>query len=260
MLHSSIPNSEYRILEIKASMETYIDLTRNRSLLVKQCSIFVSCLVECQDTSWPRTIPKIEIYVKNGKCTQLRNCEALVGCTTFEGNVIVRESFNPKANTTIPASFPALREITGYLVIFHVKTDLGSLENLFPNLAVIRGTYQIVHYSLVIYGTFFENVGLPSLTVIKSGGVRLDHNKQMCYIQTVKWRSIVLDKAYTEENFGISFYRNNENCYDQCLDNHCIAPSGHDSTRQQYCFGPGNKTNAQCQKCKFEFQASFASV
>ncbi|XP_065059837.1 putative insulin-like peptide receptor isoform X1 [Rhopilema esculentum] len=216
------------------------------------CIEFSLCVIypykKCQDTSWPRTIPKIDIYVKNGKCTQRRNCEALVGCTTFEGNVIVRESFNPKANTTIPASFPALREITGYLVIFHVKTDLGSLENLFPNLAVIRGTYQIVHYSLVIYGTFFENVGLPSLTVIKSGGVRLDHNKQMCYIQTVKWRSIVLDKAYTEENFGISFYRNNENCYDQCLENHCIAPSGHDSTRQQYCFGPGNKTNAQCQK------------
>ena len=127
------------------------------------------------------------------------------------------------------------------------------MNNLFPNLAVIRGTSQILHYSLIIYQTLLERVILPSLTVIKSGGVRIDQNDQMCYIKTISWGSIVLDKGLTEENFGLTFYKNNENCYDKCLTGSCYAPSGHGSARQQHCFGPGNrlKDNPQCQKCKF---------
>ena len=193
---------------------------------------------------------KQHIWVKDGKCTESSHCDQLVNCTTFKGNIILREAIgsNIKINTTIPATFPALLEITGYLVVVYFQKPLK--VDVFPNLAVIRGKEQIVHYSLVFYRTSLERVGLPSLTVIKSGGVRFDHNSQMCYVKTVKWRAIVLEKEHTVENFGISLYKNNDNCYDKCLDNHCVAPSGHDSTRQQYCFGPGNATHLECQKCK----------
>ena len=127
-------------------------------------------------------------------------------------------------------------------------TDTPSLSNLFPNLAVIRGQQQVMHYSLVIWNTLFEKVILPSLTAIKSGGVRIDRNDQMCYIKTIRWQSIVLDSSLAEENFGIAFYKNNDNCYDKCLIGSCYAPSG--STRKQHCFGPGSSENAECQKCE----------
>ena len=179
----------------------------------------------------------------------MSNCESLRNCTTFQGSIVVRAMFKPTNRRLLDASFPALREITGYLIIIYLR-DLHSLANLFPNLAVIRGQEQVVHYSLVIYNTLLEKVILPSLTVIKSGGVRIDHNDQMCYIKTIRWRSIVLEKGLTEDNFGIAFYKNNENCYNKCLIGNCYAPSGHDSTRQQHCFGPGNSEDAECQKCK----------
>lgn len=42
------------------------------------------------------------------------------------------------------------REVTGYMVLFRVN-GLKTLENMFPNLAVIRGEQLIKHYALIIY-------------------------------------------------------------------------------------------------------------
>ena len=206
----------------------------------------------------------MQVFVKDGKCSESSRCESLVNCTTYRGSIIVREAIANNITTTLSATFPALREITGFLVVVYFRKPLKF--TVFPNLAVIRGQEQIVHYSLVVYRTMLQRVGLPSLTVIKSGGVRFDHNSQMCYIKTVKWRSIVLDKGHTVENFGISLYKNNENCFDRCLGSQCIAPSGHESVRQQYCYGPGSKANPECQKCEytemvslFQSKVNFAS-
>lgn len=191
----------------------------------------------------------MEIWITDGRCSKSSLCELLVNCTTYQGSIILREAIGSNISTSIAATFPALREITGYLAVVYLQKPLK--VDVFPNLAVIRGKEQIVHYSLVFYRTSFEKVGLPSLTVVKSGGLRFDHNSQMCYIKTVKWRSIVLEREHTEKNFGISFYKNNDNCFDKCLGSYCVAPSGHESTRQMYCFGPGNSTNPECQKCKW---------
>ena len=204
------------------------------------------CILECT----PMLFTHHQLWLSKGKCTALSNCEPLRNCTTYQGSIVVRATFNPNAKPLFDASFPALREITGYLIIIYLR-DTRSLSNLFPNLAVIRGEEQVVHYSLVIYSTLLEKVILPSLTVIKSGGVRIDHNDQMCYINTIRWRSIVLERGLTEENFGIAFYKNNENCYNKCLIGSCYAPSGLGSARKQHCLGPGNSENAECQKCMY---------
>jgi insulin receptor len=50
-------------------------------------------------------------------------------------------------------SFPELREITGYLLIYRV-TGLTSLGRMFPNLTVIRGNSLFVDYALVVYEMF----------------------------------------------------------------------------------------------------------
>ena len=47
-------------------------------------------------------------------------------------------------------SFPALREITGYLFFYRVF-GLRSIGQLFPNLAVIRGQQLFFDYSFIVY-------------------------------------------------------------------------------------------------------------
>lgn len=47
-------------------------------------------------------------------------------------------------------SFPKLREITGYLLMYRVD-GLKSLSKLFPNLEVIRGNILLTDYAFMIY-------------------------------------------------------------------------------------------------------------
>eukprot|EP00794_Sanderia_malayensis_P009771 gene9771-10770_t len=196
----------------------------------------------------------LTLWLLDGWCT--RGCSELQNCTTFFGNIIVRPALTVKGNSTITKkmdSFPALREITGYLIVVFLK-EYSKMPYLFPNLAVIRGRELFLHYALVYYRTELEKVNLPSLTVIESGGVRIDHNDNMCYVETVRWSSIVLENTQTRENFGLVFNKNNKNCYDKCYSRKCFAPSGHGNTRRQYCWGPGSKTGSfECQTfCKGE--------
>ena len=190
--------------------------------------------------------------VSKGECSVRSKCGRLVNCTTFQGSIIVREALGKNVATDVTAWFPALREITGYLAIVHIYNSANqvTVEKLFPNLAVIRGQEQILHYSLVIVRTNLKRIVLPSLMQIQSGGVRIDNNERMCYVQTIHWRAIVLDTKQTKENFGISFYNNNEDCYDKCHGK-CIATRRHDNTRKRYCFGPGYGSNYECQKRTF---------
>lgn len=46
--------------------------------------------------------------------------------------------------------FRIFREITGYLVMYRVY-GLRTLENMFPNLAVIRGDELILHYAFMLF-------------------------------------------------------------------------------------------------------------
>lgn len=47
-------------------------------------------------------------------------------------------------------SFPELREITGYLLLYRVD-GLKTLSKLFPNLEVIRGDILLTDYAFMIY-------------------------------------------------------------------------------------------------------------
>jgi hypothetical protein len=60
---------------------------------------------------------------------------------------------------------------------------------------VIRGHKLVQHYALAIYqNAKMENVGLPSLTHIMNGGVRIEKNPSLCYVDTVDWNKIVQRK------------------------------------------------------------------
>uniref|UniRef100_T1JFU0 Tyrosine-protein kinase receptor n=1 Tax=Strigamia maritima TaxID=126957 RepID=T1JFU0_STRMM len=84
-------------------------------------------------------------------------------------------------------SFPRLREITGFFLLYRVA-GLTSLRNLFPNLAVIRGTKLFHNYGFVIYEMMaLEEVSLPSLTHVLRGSVRISRNPHLCYVNTIDW-------------------------------------------------------------------------
>jgi len=74
----------------------------------------------------------------------------LRGCKVIEGSL---QMSLLTANTTDvyrDFSFPDLREITGYLLLFS-SSKIITLKHFFPNLAVIRGQELIETNSLVIH-------------------------------------------------------------------------------------------------------------
>ncbi|ROT82246.1 insulin-like growth factor 1 receptor precursor [Penaeus vannamei] len=91
-------------------------------------------------------------------------------------------------------SFPGLREITHHLLVYRVF-NLTSLRGLFPNLAVIRGDVLFHNYALVIYDApSLREVGLVSLAVILRGSVRIERNPQLCFVHTVDWEHITVNR------------------------------------------------------------------
>lgn len=124
--------------------------------------------------------------------------------------------------------FPKVREITGSLMVFQVVyvwkffvfftfpinddegvsfyRSLRSLEYLFPELRIIRGSNLVHNYALVLFqNPHLREVGLPKLTEISRGGVRIVDNNELCYADTVNWTAICRD-GYTPP-----FIDNNQN-------------------------------------------------
>ena len=178
----------------------------------------------------------------DGKCP---NCEPLANCTTVRGSLVVRQRFGRPQGGSDPY-FPFLTEITGYLIIFYLQSKID-LFSFFPNLAVIRGQTLFSNYAFVVHNSKLETIDLRALTVIKRGGIRIQKNNNLCYAKTVRWKSILLEKALDQNNYGIVFSKNNENCYDKCFKGQCSAPPGHGLSGSQYCWGPGRPQDYECQ-------------
>jgi hypothetical protein len=86
--------------------------------------------------------------------------------------------------------FPELVEITGFLMIYRIS-GIKSLNELFPNLAVIRGRELFKDYSLIIYEVLaLEEIGLTKLQTIVRGGVRIEKNDFLCFSDRIDWSRI----------------------------------------------------------------------
>lgn len=136
----------------------------------------------------------------------------LKGCTVIEGSLQIHTIFDYDTKTQAYAklSFPELREITGYLMVFY-SDHLVSMKNLFPNLAVIRGQELVESYSLLVFKVpHMQEIGLPALTDIQSGGVWIVDNENLCYVDTIDWRRIANDSNVD----GI--FKNKQQCPNTC--------------------------------------------
>lgn len=190
--------------------------------------------------------------ISREKC---QGCKDLENCTTYEGSIqiqIVRQASEKVMNQL---RFPKLTEITGHLLVSLVYSQ-RSLKEIFPNLAVIRGREVFLDYSLVIYeNDGLREINLPSLTTILDGGVRIEKNINLCYVETIRWKSIMRSK--TEDDYNVVLSSNNNDCYDACFqapgaERKCIPPAGHGSLTNQHCWAPGNLQNDDCQSCKYQ--------
>ncbi|XP_071509334.1 insulin-like peptide receptor [Diadema antillarum] len=152
------------------------------------------------------------------------NFRKLENCTVIEGNLQILLIDHAQPSEYEGLSFPKLREITDYLMMFRVK-NLPTLRYIFPNLAVIRGDSLFYNYALIIFEMFeMQEIGLPSLTAVMRGWVRIEKNINLCYMSTVDWSLIQVQGM---EN---NFIKENK-AQDDCL-NFCPEEDGKRICRQ----------------------------
>ncbi|KAJ2951608.1 hypothetical protein O0L34_g13764 [Tuta absoluta] len=120
----------------------------------------------------------------------MRTLQRLRGCVVIVGNLRIVLMEGNRVPKFFDESFPELREVTGYMLVYRVK-NLESLSQLFPNLARIRGRQLINNYGLVVSDVpHLKEVGLYSLLKIDRGGVVIWGTPHTCYIETVDWNAI----------------------------------------------------------------------
>ncbi|CAK9806830.1 Insulin-like receptor [Anthophora plagiata] len=137
------------------------------------------------------------VTIGNGICQSIdiRNSATgfgiMKGCRVIEGFLQIVLMENNSEKDFQPYSFPELREITGYLLLYRVN-GLKSLSNLFPNLEVIRGNILLTDYAFMVYEMQnLQEIGLKKLTEISRGSVRIEKNPTLCYTTTLNWDVIV---------------------------------------------------------------------
>ena len=119
-----------------------------------------------------------------GFCHDPDFCLKLKNCTTLYGNLVIRHGRGSAPGARVRPYFPNLREITGYLVIGLYD---GDRLNILPSLSVIRGLQLIHNYAFVIYyNQDLKEVSFSSLTTILHGGVRVDRNYKLCYVDGIR--------------------------------------------------------------------------
>ncbi|KOX70594.1 Insulin-like receptor [Melipona quadrifasciata] len=158
-----------------------------------------------------RRVSNKHVMIGDGICQSIdiRNSASAFGilkdCRVIEGFLQIVLIENNSERDFQPISFPKLREITGYILLYRLN-GLKSLNNLFPNLEVIRGDILLTDYAFMVYemqnlqeltlsgaestGNSFLQIGLKKLTEISRGSVRIEKNPALCYT-TLNWSFIV---------------------------------------------------------------------
>ncbi|GAB1866246.1 receptor protein-tyrosine kinase [Camponotus japonicus] len=202
------------------------------------------------------------ITIANGICQSIdirnnvNSFSVLKECQVIEGFLqIVLIENNTDTSDFDNVTFPELREITGYFLLYRVD-GLKSLSKLFPNLEVIRGDILLTDYAFMIYEMKnLQEIGLTSLTKISRGGVRIEKNPALCFTNTLNWSLIVP----AGENF-IKDNRNEQNCphmkgCSQCPGGYCWTAQHCQLLERSRCheqclgkcYGPND---SECYVCK----------
>ncbi|XP_046805148.1 insulin-like receptor [Lucilia cuprina] len=119
--------------------------------------------------------------------SQFRQVE---NCTVIEGFLLIT-LLNGNSLEDYNETFPLLTEVTDYIIVYQVHY-LRSIGRIFPNLSVIRGRVLFEGYALIVYSnSHLEELGLTNLTTISRGGVRIEKNVMLCFVNSIDWTQIV---------------------------------------------------------------------
>ncbi|XP_070542037.1 insulin-like peptide receptor [Ptychodera flava] len=172
-------------------------------------TVFLMSTVDCRMQE--HVCKTIDIRNTVSQFNQLENC------TVIEGNLKILLIDFGKPSDYEHLKFPKLLEITGYFLTFRVK-GLQTYEHIFPNLAVIRGQELFYNYALVAFEMQdLREIGLHGLVTIQRGGVRIEKNPNLCYLDTVNFDLLV--KPETENHIQNNKWQSE--CANVCPSNKC---------------------------------------
>ena len=136
-------------------------------------------------------------------------------CSVVEGSISITSAVYEMTGFG-NYSLPNLVEVTDFVLLYRAD-EIDSLESLFPKLSVIRGHKLVQFYALAIYQMKnMVRVGLPSLTHIMNGGVRIEKNPLLCYVDTIDWTKIVVQENDKNSHIEIIDNQSPNNCLDKC--------------------------------------------
>ncbi|CAH0727470.1 unnamed protein product, partial [Brenthis ino] len=155
---------------------------------VVACALLLVCDCLCAgEILAPGVCPSIDIRNNPEYMSKLRDCRVIEGHLS----IVLMERATTASFENV--SFPELREVTGYILIYRLK-GVRNLGDLFPNLSVIRGMQLFKDFALVIFDNEgLESLGLRSLTTIERGAVRIQNNDHLCYVNSIDWSRINVD-------------------------------------------------------------------
>jgi len=146
------------------------------------------------------------------------NFYLLENCTVIEGHLQILLMDHTRSEEFEQLSFPNLREIADYLLLYRVD-GLRTLSDMFPNLVAVRGQLLFFNYALVVFEMpHLEDLGLWNLRRIIRGAIRIERNPRLCYVDTVDW-SAVLDHRKVD-NFIVQ-NRDTYECVNVCPKRGC---------------------------------------
>jgi len=148
--------------------------------------------------------------------TKMSSLKRYENCSVVEGSISITSALYSASDSVMNYSMPNLTEVTDFVLLFRAD-EIISLETIFPKLAVIRGHKLVQFYALAIYQMKnMETVGLPSLTHIMNGGVRIEKNPNLCYVNTIKWTKIVVQENDKKSHIEIADNQESNKCLDTC--------------------------------------------
>ncbi|KAH8318042.1 hypothetical protein KR074_003563 [Drosophila pseudoananassae] len=183
----------------------------------------------------PKTCPGVSV-LHSGNIESFRNCKVIDGNIrimdhSFSGFQDVYPNYTLGARY-IPLDperlevFSTVTEITGFLNIEGTHPRFKSLS-YFRNLEIIHGRQQLESQfaSFSIVKTSLYSLDLRNLKRISAGNVVIQHNRDLCYVNNIRWGAIQVlpgQKVFINENLRADLCeRNGTVCSDQCNDYGC---------------------------------------
>ncbi|XP_041986353.1 epidermal growth factor receptor isoform X2 [Aricia agestis] len=129
--------------------------------------------------------------VPSNRDTHYRNLrDRFTNCTYVDGNL----ELTWLQNETMDLSFlQHIREVTGYVLISHVKVT----NIVLPNLQIIRGrtlfklNVREEEFALLVTMSSAFTLELPALRDVLRGSVGIYNNYNLCHLKTINWDEII---------------------------------------------------------------------